>query len=440
MANSQGSDGTADDAKGVISFGGEIEEIAELQHVEEARLEKLFAEQKAERGLDDEVTLATFFSLFNMWIQLYRLNKLTEALEEVVPICRRRGGNLKIQGIQAQAFTVWKQGKFRLALELFHEIEDDIGSSAALSENMGHTYSSLGDYDNAAKYFRQAIVCLDREEKLGKPTGNKGGVLYGLGLIEDRQGNHEQALLTIREAQRVFRERADGKPSSLIAKAGMSIAKILLKLAETEADPNKRTAMEEEAVTVELENVKLFEVTCGEDSPLTASALKGLGEAYIRRNRLDEAIQALARSYLLEASKDAFDLLAVMEVHNRLFGIHVARTKLGIDLDRDAFRSYMPAVETALSKVRMLKQDANAGAYFKLAGEMMAFAEDYSGASSILGEAIVLFKSESGPAEILGNLITSCQDLKDYCDRQSASGSSSRRRGGAEGGGGSASG
>lgn len=46
-----------------------------------------------------------------MWIQLYRLNKLTEALEEVVPVCRNRGGNFKIQAIQALAFTVWKQGK-----------------------------------------------------------------------------------------------------------------------------------------------------------------------------------------------------------------------------------------------------------------------------------------------------------------------------------------
>lgn len=34
---------------------GEIEEIAELQHVEEARLERLYAEHRAERGLDDEV-------------------------------------------------------------------------------------------------------------------------------------------------------------------------------------------------------------------------------------------------------------------------------------------------------------------------------------------------------------------------------------------------
>lgn len=60
---------------------------------------------------------------------------------------------------------------------------------------------------------------------------------------------------------------------------------------------------------------------------------------------------------------------------------------MGVELDRNAFRSYMPSVELAIGRVRAMKQDANAGAYYKLAGEMMAFAEDYSAASSILGEA-----------------------------------------------------
>merc|ERR1712113_1066121 len=117
----------------------------------------------------------------------------------------------------------------------------------------------------------------------------------------------------------------------------MSIAKILLKIAETEPDEAKRIEMEEEAVQLEIENVQLFEVTCGEDSPLTASALKGLGEALMRREKISLAQQAFARSYLLEASKDAFDLLAVMEVHNSLFNSHMAAMKLAGELDRPAF-------------------------------------------------------------------------------------------------------
>mmetsp|Transcript_57737 Transcript_57737/g.108195 ORF Transcript_57737/g.108195 Transcript_57737/m.108195 type:complete len:221 (+) Transcript_57737:55-717(+) len=148
--------------------GGPIEEIAELQIKEEARLEKLFAEQRSERGLDDETTLHTFFKLFDMWIQLYRLNKCMEVLPEVVPICRSRGGDFHVKGVQALAFTLWKKSQFKDAVKLFHEIEDLIGLSAALCENMGHTYSSMGNYDQASEYFKRALLCLDKEEELGK--------------------------------------------------------------------------------------------------------------------------------------------------------------------------------------------------------------------------------------------------------------------------------
>lgn len=401
-----------------------MEELVELQLVEEARLEALFEEQRRQRGLDDEVTLETFFKLFDMWIQLYRLNKCAEVLEDVVPICRQRGGQLHVKGVQALAFTLWKQSKFRESAKLFHEIEDLIGSSAALCENMGHTYSSLGDYDEASKYFRRSLQCIDIDEKAGRKTSDKAGVLLGLGLIEDRLGNYAKALVAVREAQRLFRLRANGKPSSLIAKAGMSIAKILLKLAKDEKDDVLKTQMELEAIERETENVALFEITCGDDSPLTASALRGLGEALLRRNALAEAQSSFARAYKLEASKDAFDLLTMMEVHNSLVGAHMAAIRGGAELDRAAFKTYMPIVELTLKRVRALTQDANAGAYYKVSGEMRAFAEDYAGASQLLGEAIELFNTEG--LEQVESLIETCRDLKEFCDRKSQPATSSR--------------
>lgn len=41
-------------------------------------------------------------------------------------------------------------------------------------------------------------------------------------------------------------------------------------------------------------------------------------------------------------------------------------------------------------------------------------------------KAIRLFQTEN--EEMVGGLISACQDLKEYCDRQSASGTSSRRK------------
>merc|ERR1719408_236931 len=116
----------------------------------------------------------------------------------------------------------------------------------------------MGQYEEASKYFQRALYCLEEEVKLGKKVGDKAGILLGLGLIEDRLGRLEQALAVVREAQRLFRERAAGKPSSLIAKAGISIAKILLKLAKTEEGEEKRLQMELEAIEKERENVEIF--------------------------------------------------------------------------------------------------------------------------------------------------------------------------------------
>ena len=48
---------------------------------------------------------------------------------------------------------MWKQSKFKEAAALFHEIEELVGASAALMENIGHTYSSMGDYPKVSEYF-----------------------------------------------------------------------------------------------------------------------------------------------------------------------------------------------------------------------------------------------------------------------------------------------
>merc|ERR1712151_940422 len=131
-----------------------------------------------------------------------------------------------------------------------------------------------------------------------------------------------------------------------------SVAKILLKMAAKEGVPvEKKIEMENEAIEREIENVELFEVTCGEDSPLTASALKGLGDAYVRRSRFQEAKQTYARSYALEVQKDAFDLLTVMELHNSLTSTHMAEVQTGKPLDRDGFKNYMPIINKGLERV-----------------------------------------------------------------------------------------
>merc|ERR1711957_557469 len=237
-------------------------------------------------------------------------------------------------------------------------------------------------------------------------------------------GHAEKALPIIREAQALFRKRAAGKPSSLIAKAGMSIAKLLLKLAKLESSSSTIKEMHDEAVTLERENVEIFEITCGEDSPLTASALKGLGEALPACDNIPEACEAFGKSYKWEAMKDAFDLLAIMEVHGSLVSALLASAKITGGLNRGAFRDHVSTVQMALKRVRSMLQDGNAGAYYKVAGELLAFAEDYTGAAALLMEACALFTKEANlpgkQAEkpMFDGLIQTCQELQVFCESQ----------------------
>jgi uncharacterized protein HemY len=45
----------------------------------------------------------------------------------------------------------------KAAVQLFHEMEDTMGKSAALCENIAHTYNSLGEYEKAEAYFRDSL-------------------------------------------------------------------------------------------------------------------------------------------------------------------------------------------------------------------------------------------------------------------------------------------
>ena len=60
-------------------------------------------------------------------------------------VCKERGGDWYVKWIQSLAFCRWKQYRFKEALGLFLQQQEIVGASAALCENIGHTYSSLGD-------------------------------------------------------------------------------------------------------------------------------------------------------------------------------------------------------------------------------------------------------------------------------------------------------
>lgn len=85
-------------------------------------------------------------------------------------------------------------------VQVFQEQSSLVGPSAALFENMAHTYNSIGDYDNAEKYFLMAMDLVDQFNK-----GKKGGILLGLGLVHERKGAPREALPFLQNALATYK-------------------------------------------------------------------------------------------------------------------------------------------------------------------------------------------------------------------------------------------
>jgi hypothetical protein len=94
-------------------------------------------------------------------------------------------------------FCRWKQHRLREALALFHEQEAIMGDNEILCENIGHTYSSLGDFDAAVASFQKGLYLLGVN---GDP-GRKAGFYYGMALAKDRLGSCVFARCTHAQAQ-----------------------------------------------------------------------------------------------------------------------------------------------------------------------------------------------------------------------------------------------
>jgi len=378
-------------------------ERVEEQLENEKKLEARYAKLKSEKGLDNEDTLQTFFALFDNCIQLYRLNKLSDYLEDVVPVCRKRTDKYKLKAVQALAFVRWKQSKFREALPLLLEMEEILGKGAALCENIAHTYNSLGNYEQAEDYFRQALRFIEQEH--GPNRGNRGGVLLGLGLVRDRLGKQKEALPVCQKAYEFYKERANGAPASLQAKAGISCAKINAKLGNLlKAEEYIREA------------VQMYEVTCGATSPLTASAYHELGKCLWKQRKREGARQALKRAYEIESAKDAWDLVTLLEIHNLLMDTHLKETD---HIERSKFAEYFQIAEYIVHRVkRELPQDGNAAVYYKAAAEMKAWGGRYAEAKELFQLALPLLKAETS-TDCTG-LIQSVDDMLAFCDRNLA--------------------
>jgi hypothetical protein len=123
--------------------------------------------------------------------------------------------------------------------------------------------------------------------------------------------------------------RVGEKEGSLEAKVAMSIAKLQVKLKDT------ASALMHASLAVDV-----FRHTCGEDSPLLASALKIKGEVLCAiPGQLPQACDTFIAAFKIEAQKDLVEIMTMMELVQLVQGIcrrvvHDARSDIVFTLHR----------------------------------------------------------------------------------------------------------
>eukprot|EP00960_Hanusia_phi_P056347 763236-Hanusia_phi.AAC.6 len=366
------------------------ESDAEEEESKEQNYKRKYREAIEKLGLDHDKTLMKALRLVSCYIGRYKLNDTNEVLDDIMPLCRSRGGKFYIKAIQSRAFCYFKQYRFKEALELFHEQATLVGPSSALYENMAHTYNSIGDYDNAASYFSKAM------ELLGQGSyGKKGGILLGLGLVKERQGNPREALPILQEALNSYKaEYKSEDATSLIAKAHMSVGQCHEILGDLEeAQQHIRDA------------VSIFKKTVGDSSPLTANALGVLGRILVAQNKRDEAEPLLLEALELEVNKDAFHADTVWRLLNQMKELWTeGGANIGIAALNSKCKKYVPIIKQCDARICALKLDqdtplppfkADVGTVaviYKTAGELVMLAGLYGEAKPLLRKALTLLE------------------------------------------------
>eukprot|EP00967_Tisochrysis_lutea_P063072 scaffold81223_cov35-Tisochrysis_lutea.AAC.3 len=398
---------------GADSEGGILSDPEETA-AQEDRYERRLAMLRRKYGPHDERTLTQVFKLLDCLIGQYKLNRTDELLADFAELCEARGGEWRIKHIQSSAFCRWKQYRFREALDLFLRQQELVGPSAALCENIGHTYSSLGDLSQAEAYFEQAVELLKRGS-----FGNRGGIYMGLGLVRERLGKVSEALpILLQSLEHYEREHTSNghvADASIIAKAHMSVGKAQQKLNNPD-----------EAARHMAEALRIFRKTCGEESPLTANAMGSLGKLQATRgpSRRRQALSLLRGALEREVRKDAFHLDTVWELTSKIKDVQLeleserheretskpaASRQTHLASLEAAFSSYLPSIRQACERITPdhAKNDPGTLAvFYKTAGELAMLAQDYQLGGSLVREAIRVFAMVEG---------FDCSSLVDGC-------------------------
>jgi CHAT domain-containing protein len=217
-------------------------------------------------------------------------------IDAVLARARKSKGVDRLDMIYAEASranALFWLDRYDEALGIYHRLEAELDSGkysmtpdrAELINNIGSLYSSLGKLDEATRYKLRALELT--EQTAGKESIEYASALYGMALVEFRQGEPLKALPRVREALRLARSHANltGDDVEQPAIFGLSLAALLVQSGDTASsiEPAREAAV-------------WAETHLGEDHRVTMAALNQLGASLSDSGLYAQAIPVIRRT------------------------------------------------------------------------------------------------------------------------------------------------
>lgn len=225
--------------------------------------------------------------------------KPAEALAQIDAILARARKVRNIDRIDliyaeaSRANALFWLDRYDEALGIYHRLEAELDSGkypmtadrAELVNNIGSLYSSLGKLEEATRYKLRALDLT--AQTAGTESIEYASALYGIALVEFRQGEPLKALPRVREALRIARSHADLTGDDLEQPAifGLSLAALLVQSGDTASsiEPAREAAV-------------WAETHLGEDHRVTMAALNQLGSSLNDSGLYAQAIPVIRRT------------------------------------------------------------------------------------------------------------------------------------------------
>lgn len=217
-------------------------------------------------------------------------------IDSVLARARKAQGIDRLDMIYAEASranALFWLDRYDEALGIYHKLEAELDSGkypmtpdrAELVNNIGSLYSSLGRLEEATRYKLRALDLT--EQTAGRESIEYASALYGMALVEFRQGEPLKALPRVREALRLARAHANltGDDIEQPAIFGLSLAALLIQSGDTASsiEPAREAAV-------------WAETHLGEDHRVTMAALNQLGASLSDSGLYAQAIPVIRRT------------------------------------------------------------------------------------------------------------------------------------------------